>query len=914
MRIGLFGWLLGLIFCVQAHGATVLLTDGSVLKGTIVADADGQIIIRTVLGELLVDRALVKMLEEDQKVGEVNLETVLSEDYGETQDEIAVALIARAASEDTATVYRALDRDKKGPFLVRFWQAHNPMVLKYYFGYYLGQRHFTVSDAYFERGNLIPTLYRTRPPMPDPLMVDEAVRLCELAEELNPKDPVVLCALGYAKLEENAADEAEKLFLRALQQNRKFAEARNGRALALMKVPGRKDKAMQLANETVAMDRDYVAALYTRAMCHLARVGKDRVDMDHYLKKVIEKAPGHYDAHFKLGAFYESLRYLDKAAAAYSLQLQVNPAHETAPERLARVAMRRRAEGKTTYSFADLQELAQKDPQNHLPLLADALVKRGDWVSAEAAFKQYMDLIDGEEQLFYDDLSLLATPEEISELKTASGNKQRLLQRKFWIQHDPTPTSPANERWVEHCLRVYHARLNYSEGIKAWHGRGWDRRGDVYVRFGAPDHISWSDNLVFETDPKVAKVKNRLNNLASQALEEVQPTKHLHGSSDRSFGYGAEAETAEIRGRPTFPIPMRTSVMNDGSELGYKWESWIYANIGEGFEITFLDPTGEGMYDYAPIPPNSRYWTLWRQLAPETIVAQVTHKTPSIYAFDYGGEPLDLYLYTANFEGKEKKTDLEVYMGVPVSELEGAEQVHLDREVVVYDRDWQPVFHDSVRVAEKANTSTGALMVDQVRAPLPPGGHFVAVQVRDPVSRKVQVFKRELDIENFAPKVLALSDLELAGDVTETDAGGKFQKGDVRVIPMPSKTFVKGQPVYLYYEVYDLMRDAFGQTKYRVDYVLDGKDASSTGARILGGLGKLLGQVPSAGGVKISYEHTGEKEAESIYIALDVNAVAQSRIDLTVTVTDLNSEKAVTKKIGFFVVEPGPISHEQESE
>ncbi|MDP6042475.1 MAG: GWxTD domain-containing protein, partial [Candidatus Latescibacteria bacterium] len=666
MGKGLLSGLLWLLFCVCTEAATVLLTDGSVLKGDVVSETDDRIVLRTLLGELSVDRKLIQMLKLENASGEseeADIQVVLSDDFGKTQDEVARALVATAANADTAAFYRALDREEKGPFLVRFWQVHNPLMLKYYFGYYMGRRHFTVSDAYFERGGVIPSLYLTRAEPPAPELIEAAIRLCKQAVNLMPQDPVALCALGYVKLEKGSVGDAEKLFLKALQKHRKFAEARNGRALAMMKMPGRKDKAMDLAHETVALDREYVAALYTRAMCHLVRMGKDRVDMDHYLEKVLEKAPGHYDAHFKLGAFYESLRYLDKAAAEYSRQLEVNPAHKTAPERLARVAMMRRAEGKTTYAFADLQVLAKRDPLNHLPLLAEALVKREDWSAAEDAFKQYLDLIDGEERLFYEDLSLVATAEELSELERALGSERARLLRKFWVVQDPTPTSPVNERWVEHCLRVHHARLHFADGIKAWHGRGWDRRGDVYVRFGAPDHRSWSDNLVFETDPKVAKVKNRLNNLAYAALEEVQPSKHLHGSSDRAFGYGAESETAEIRGRPTFPIPMRTSVMNDGSELNYKWESWIYANIGEGFEITFLDPTGEGLFDFAPMPPNSRHWALWQQLAPETIVAKVTNRTPSIYAFDYGGEPLDLYLYTANFQGERNKTALEVYMG-----------------------------------------------------------------------------------------------------------------------------------------------------------------------------------------------------------------------------------------------------------
>jgi GWxTD domain-containing protein len=919
VRKGLLGLVLVLILFIQIDAATVLLTDGTVLKGEVVSENEDQIVIETVVGRLTVLRDLIQMFEQAGVDSEqVDVERyVLNDAFGVLEDQIAYKLIS-TVSVDTAAFYRALDRSEKGTFLAHFWQSHNPLVLQYYYGYYLGQRHYTVSDAYFERGDVIPKIYRTGANGPDEKMIEVAHRLLEKAVIADAEDKVALCALAYIKLERDDVSAAENLFLKALQKDRKFVEARNGRALAFLKLPGRKNKAMNLANEAVALDDDYIAALYTRAMCHLVRIGTDRVDMDHYFGKVIDRDPGHYDAHFKLGAFYESLRYLDKAVAAYSRQLEVNPGHKTAPERLARVAMLRRAEGKATYTLADLKRLSQKDPVHHLPLLAEVLIGQNDWAGAENAFDRYLDLLDVSEKKYYTDLSLVAKLDVITEYEQVSGAERQRLLRKFWVMQDPTPTTEINERRVEHLRRVYQARLNFSEGIKAQHGRGWDRRGDVYIRFGAPDHRSWSDNLVFETDAKVAKVKNRLNNLAYDALEEVQANKHIHGSSDLAFGMGTGPETAEIRGRPTFPLPQRMSVMNDGSELNYKWESWIYTGIGEGFEITFLDQVGDGIYDFAPVPPNSRHWALWQQLAPETVVARVTNKTPSVYAFDYGGEPMGLFLYTANFRGQNESTDLEVYLGVPVSEMdETAGQVRLQREVVVYDGNWRPVFHDSTEAVEKVvGTSSGTLMIDQVRVPMKSGPHFLAVQVRDPLSDKIQIFKGEVYIDKYRDGVLGVSDLELAGDVRDAVREGKFVKGEVQVVPLPSKTFLKGQPVYVYYEVYNLTRDAFGQTKYRVDYVLKGQDASSVGARIFGGLGKLLGQASQTDGVTISYEHLGEVDWESIYVGLDVTSVDKPEVELTVVVTDLNAPATlqVEKAIHFVVVGTGTQTAGQASE
>ena len=892
-----------------AYGATVLLEDGTVLKGEIVSESETEVVIKTAMAELRVAQVHIKILEREREAEEGEAEqqvakAELQASFGELEEQVASLVLGEVASADTTAFYKALDRKAKGLFLARFWQARNPLMLKYYYGYHFGRRYVTVSDAYFERGGLIPNKYITRAQAPDEKIVAEAARICDRMLILHPNDVVAMCALGYLRLEQDEVKEAEELFLKAIKKQRKFVEARNGRALAALKMPGQKSRALRLFREACAMDKAYPAAHYNLGMCHLAMVGMDRVDLDYYFGNVVELFPDHYDAYFKLGVFYESLRYYDKAMQAYSRQIAVNPNHPITPARLAYVAMRLKSAGEETYSLDELKEMAQTKPKEYLPLLAEMHVEQEDFARAQAAFERYFQFLDPTEREYYQDLSLVASVEVRSKIKGAFGRSLTQLREVFWLEQDPTPTTQVNERRVEHYRRVHFARSNFAEGLEEWHGRGWDRRGDVYIRLGHPDHQSWSDYLVFETDEKVAKVKNRLNMMAANALEEVSPSKHIHGQSRSSYGFGVESETSELRGVPTFPIPRRRSVMLDGSELGYKWASWIYAEIGGGIEITFLDPTGSGFFDFAPIPPNSPNHALWSRMAPETVVARVVSHTPSVYMHDYGGDPLDLYMYTANFRASDRETAMEAYMGVPMAALtpSGNSHVMLDRDVVVYDRSLRPVFRDSVRVAEaiSGQAEKGTLMVDQVRAALSPGQYLLGTQVRDPISRKVQVHKAYVAVSSFRGEALALSDLELAGQIVEVgEQVGKFQKGDLRVVPLPSKIFAKGQPVYLYYEVYNLSRDAFGQTRYRVEYRLKGVQ----GTGLIRGLGRLLSQTPQADGVQISYEHTGTATSEPLYIALDVPENSKEQLEIEVVVTDLNKSNtpSVSKQTRFLL-------------
>ncbi len=53
----------------------------------------------------------------------------------------------------------------------------------------------------------------------------------------------------------------------------------------------------------------------------------------------------------------------------------------------------------------------------------------------------------------------------------------------FWLYLDPTPTTTENERRMEHEARVAAARQLFSIPREP----GWDRRGEIYIRFGEPD-------------------------------------------------------------------------------------------------------------------------------------------------------------------------------------------------------------------------------------------------------------------------------------------------------------------------------------------------------------------------------------------------------------------------------------------
>lgn len=70
-------------------------------------------------------------------------------------------------------------------------------------------------------------------------------------------------------------------------------------------------------------------------------------------------------------------------------------------------------------------------------------------------------------------------------LEASATERIALELKRFWIEHDPTPTTVLNERLIEHWQRILHARTHFRYTHDSPYGT--DDRGTIYVKFGEPD-------------------------------------------------------------------------------------------------------------------------------------------------------------------------------------------------------------------------------------------------------------------------------------------------------------------------------------------------------------------------------------------------------------------------------------------
>lgn len=122
--------------------------------------------------------------------------------------------------------------------------------------------------------------------------------------------------------------------------------------------------------------------------------------------------------------------------------------------------------------------------------------------------------------------------------------------------------------------------------------------------------------------------------------------------------------------------------------------------------------------------------------------------------------------------------------------------------------------------------------------------------------------------------------------------------------PHPWRRYAPPDPVIVYYEIYGLTADAFGQTRYRMDYRIEPLDGGTLAARVIRGIGKPLG-IDRRETLTISYEQVGNERDEFGYVEVDVTGSAPGAYALTLVVTDMVAGTSSSKKNVFHLERGG---------
>ncbi len=514
-----------------------------------------------------------------------------------------------------------------------------------------------------------------------------------------------------------------------------------------------------------------------------------------------------------------------------------------------------------------------EDPQTWY-YLGLAHHKLGNGAAADQAFQRALRLSEPEEADAYQSISLLLKENEEGLARTQ--NEQQIQQ--FWSSEDPLFITPYNERKLEHFARITHADLLYS--APQVNLRGWQtERGQIIIRYGAP--------------PSEVTMISQPQQFASHLQQLYDDAREQAASGDEGAGNFGSTGTGDTDVGDN-------SVRQRAGGLLNTFQIWDYGD----FRFVFEDPFRNGAYRmYSPsaqeiengVDPWANDYTI---RARETI-----RETPERYAYTPPGPQFDLPYQTTTFRGGGGSTDLYVTYGLPIPNYNESEsEIDVSGQVGLF-----LVSEARDLIAERRETLTGLptaqvtrfaetnLWIGTQELEAPSGPHELSLEFENETPRAVAVRQEDLDLRSYAGDAFELSDVMLAYNVEEafggTKAPGEIERDGLRIRPAPWRIFKRTQPLYLYFEAYNLTPAADGVARYEVEIDLAPK---REGGGIIGAVRRRLGGAP-AGGVSVEFPAEVEGTDASTYQILDIDDKEPGNYTLTIRVRDTSTGERKTR-------------------
>ena len=298
------------------------------------------------------------------------------------------------------------------------------------------------------------------------------------------------------------------------------------------------------------------------------------------------------------------------------------------------------------------------------------------------------------------------------------------------------------------------------------------------------------------------------------------------------------------------------------------------------------------------------------EYAPGVIYQQSIGAVPDYYRPSVGKDALHFFYDVADFRGPDGKTIVEVYYGVPPAEVTVGKGdrdylIHTKATLALADASHENIYraHEilSYQNSREFPKTRGVFIPDVICIEASPGEKYqLQVQLEDELSGRAGAYKQELAVSDFNSESVKISGIQLASSITDTGTNDRLRKKDIYVSPMASRSYPLGSRVFAYFEIYNLKRDTFGQTRYKVQYRVQFNPRNTVGLAgvITSGIRALLRQQKPQ--VSVTYEQVGTDEEEREYVELDLKKAKPGVNVVEITVQDKVSGEKATREVVFF--------------
>jgi GWxTD domain-containing protein len=582
----------------------------------------------------------------------------------------------------------------------------------------------------------------------------------------------------------------------------------------------------------------------TQAFIRLGEIKMKEYDEFRNSKKIGSEE----DARFDFNLSETAKNDFSEAEQFFSNALKIDSLSEDALYGLGRLYEN---SGNFKKSILLLNKIISGNPANknaHL-ILGMLYHRTGNEKQASEQFGKALDLMSYSERddFIYNSALLLITPAYGDNIKHLSKEDIELTIERFWKASNPLLLSEQNERLLEHYSRMAYANLYF--GVPKLKLEGWKTdRGEVLLRYGIP--------------------KGR--------------------SKTRPY-------------------------LSGGGAFFSKSDMWLY----DDFSLTFDDYNMNGNFKLSwdrgqsgrfssSLRSNTASYETFEQIKKEVVQMYA----PAKKQFEVNKE---IYCFKNLENSKPGTYDSYLAFEIPVRDSLGRiKQIFPKYEtgIFLFDNDFYTLFekrssYNKERVGRILADKLNSDKVDNIKFDLPSDSVSLAFEVRKLSDSSFYSYHALIEGPAFSSESLDVSDLMIASAVDmNKEISGAIKRNDIYVVPKVELKFRNDEPIYLYYEAYNLTKSSDGLTDF--EQIITIKENSESGSE--NGLEKFLKGIKdflfgSKSKISLSSSYRTKEADSQQYIQIDFSRLPAGIYDLILEVFDKVSGKKVEKKLSVEIAE-----------
>jgi hypothetical protein len=421
--------------------------------------------------------------------------------------------------------------------------------------------------------------------------------------------------------------------------------------------------------------------------------------------------------------------------------------------------------------------------------------------------------------------------------------------RTLWLQRDPMPAAPYNQRLIEHYRRIIVAENEF-----------------VYDGYRHPKYKP--ESSAEYRFPKWYYENRKFNDMGLIYIRFGEP----HDKSVKSWIYQSEEDEDPM---------IFLFEIHPNAPPGYWVLVPIFSNQYEALDVAVWD----SRYNRMVTPAHRIFDRIINNV--KTVERAFTIDR---HSWTKETEELEMYQSIVWFKQDRDKDILQLTYAIPLSGLTYKETVtdyaSFESGVVIFDDRMTPLFKNrrDFRLIDSSDEHIyNDLFIDEFEVPLPVGRYNIAVHARTLDDAKVNGWRYGYTLPDSARDRLTCSSLKLAFNISpKTAESDSRHRDDLKIIPNPTNKFNRNDPVYVYYEVYNLTYNASGMTDYAVNFIL-----RQTGKKK--GIVKRITGIFGSGEkyqVSVESEQIGNSITAADYISFDMSRAKAGEYELILEVKD----------------------------